>query len=184
MSPEDYTLYCGAASGAEACFGEMAERWSVSEVNYTFQGHDDSRTRGLKVLTETELLTGDVSLGYVGMLMGRTYRDTPMFRNVLRCIWHQVNSGQQVFCVGWIKADNTVKGGTGWGAEFAKLCNKPLYVFDQREAGWFQWQNSAFELCEQPPVITEAQFTGTGTRLLEESGRQAITDLFQRTWPQ
>ena len=27
--------------------------------------------------------------------------------------------------------DDTVKGGTGWGAEFAKLCNKPLFVFDQ-----------------------------------------------------
>ena len=25
----------------------------------------------------------------------------------------------------------TVRGGTGWGAEFAKLCNKPLFVFDQ-----------------------------------------------------
>ena len=24
-----------------------------------------------------------------------------------------------------------MRGGTGWGAEFAKLCNKPLFVFDQ-----------------------------------------------------
>ena len=24
--------------------------------------------------------------------------------------------------------DDTVEGGTGWGAEFAKLCNKPLVL--------------------------------------------------------
>ena len=33
--------------------------------------------------------------------------------------------------IGEILDDRTVKGGTGWGAEFAKLCNKPLYLFDQ-----------------------------------------------------
>ncbi len=35
-----------------------------------------------------------------------------------------------------------MKGGTGWGAEFAKLCNKPFFVFDQDRDGWFRW-NSA-----------------------------------------
>ena len=34
----------------------------------------------------------------------------------------------------------TVKGGTGWGAEFAKLCNKPLFVFDQVDDGWRCWR--------------------------------------------
>ena len=36
----------------------------------------------------------------------------------------------EVYVIGEILDDKTVKGGTGWGAEFAKLCNKPLYVFD------------------------------------------------------
>lgn len=182
MSPEDCTLFSGAASGAEACFGETAERWNLREVNYTFEGHADSRTRGLKVLSPTELLTGDVSLAYVGKLMGRTYKDTPMFRNVLRSIWHQINSGQQIFVIGWIKDNGTVKGGTGWGAEFAKLCNKPLYVFDQAKGAWFQWGSGAFEACAQPPVITSNHFTGTGTRLLEDNGRQAVTALFERSF--
>ena len=47
-------------------------------------------------------------------------------------IWYQVNHGQEIFVIGAILPTiNTVKGGTGWGAEFAKLCNKPLFVFDQ-----------------------------------------------------
>ena len=182
MSRQDYTLYSGAASGAEASFGEAAERWELHEVNFSFDGHKDSRTRGLKVLHKNELMTGDVSLAYVGKLMNRTYKDTPLFRNVLRSIWHQVNSGQQIFVVGWINDDGTVKGGTGWGAEFAKLCNKPLYVYDQSQSAWLHWQETEFRLCETPPTITEKHFTGTGTRTLDDGGRQAIVDLFQRSF--
>ena len=182
MSNEDFTLFSGAASGAESFFGETAEGWAIEEVNFSFEGHNDQRTRGLRLLTQSELLTGDVSLAYLGKLMNRNYKDTPMFRNVLRSIWHQVNAGQEIFVVGWINSDGTVKGGTGWGAEFAKLCNKPLYAFDQREAAWFLWGNGAFDRCDKPPVITQKKFTGTGTRLLDEGGKQAITALFERSF--
>ena len=44
-----------------------------------------------------------------------------------------MNNGQEIYVVGAIQPDATVKGGTGWGAEFAKLCNKPLFVFDQEQ---------------------------------------------------
>jgi hypothetical protein len=65
--------------------------------------------------------------------MNRTFTDTPLFRKVLQSIWHQVNNGQEIYVVGQILEDGTVKGGTGWGAEFMKLCNKPLYVFDRKK---------------------------------------------------
>ena len=100
-------------------------------MNFTFDGHRDARSRGIRVLTHEELEHGDVSLSYVSKLMHRRYPDTAMFKKVLQCIWHQVNNGQEIYVVGTIQPDATVKGGTGWGAEFAKLCNKPLFVFDQ-----------------------------------------------------
>ena len=50
-----------------------------------------------------------------------------------------MNNGQEIYVVGVILDDGTVRGGTGWGAEFAKLCNKPLFVFDQEKDGWFEW---------------------------------------------
>src|ERR1051325_10170612 len=71
--------------------------------------------------------------------MNFTFTDTPLFRKILQTIWHQINNGQEVYVVGQILKDKTVKGGTGWGAEFAKLCNKPLYVFDQQQDAWFKW---------------------------------------------
>lgn len=83
--------------------------------------------------------------------------------------------------VGKIQEDGTVKGGTGWGAEFAKLCNKPLFVFDQGKEGWFHWQEERWVPIEAP-VIRHPHFTGTGTRLLEEKGRRAIAGLFDRSF--
>jgi hypothetical protein len=181
MRPEECVLFSGAAQGAEAEFGACAERFGIPEVNYSFEGHKDFRQRGLRVLTPEELLHGDVSLQYVSRLMHRTYRDTPLFKKVLQSIWHQVNSGQEVYVVGWIQDDRTVRGGTGWGAEFAKLCNKPLFVFDQARHGWFRWTGEAWEK-RDGPTITHPHFTGTGTRFLEDPGRAAIRELFERSF--
>ena len=181
MKPEDCILFSGAANGAEAAFGAAAERHGIAEVNFTFEGHNDSRVRGIRVLTEPELKQGDVSLSYVGRLMHREFRDTRLFRRVLQSIWHQVNNGLEVFVVGRILPDDTVKGGTGWGAEFAKLCNKPLFVFDQNRDGWFRWNGDSWDETS-PPVIGQPRFTGTGTRFLTKQGAEAIDDLFARSF--
>ncbi len=182
MKPEDCVLFSGAAQGAEAAFGAAAERRGIDEVNFTFEGHKDARQRGIRVLTHEELRQGDVSLAYVSRLMHRKYPDTRLFKKVLQSIWHQVNNGQEIYVVGRILQDGTVKGGTGWGAEFAKLCNKPLFVFDQDRSGWFRWRADAWQP-EANPVITHPHFTGTGTRFLENNGREAVEALFERSFP-
>src|SRR5690348_89768 len=139
MNAADAILFSGGAPGAEAAFGEAAERYGVEEVNFTFDAHPMARTRGVRVLNHEELQAGDVSLEYVSRLMHRRYSDGPTIRKVLQTLWYQVNSGQEIYVVGTILEDGTVRGGTGWGAEFAKLCNKPLHVFDQDEKAWFTW---------------------------------------------
>ena len=181
MNRDDCILYSGAAAGAEAAFGAAAEAYGIEEVNFTFEGHNDARRRGIRVLTHEELKHGDVSLAYVSKLMHRSYRDTPLFKKVLQTIWHQVNHGQEIYVVGKILPDQTVKGGTGWGAEFAKLCNKPLFVFDQDQGGWFRFAADAFEPAKEP-VIRHPHFCGTGTRFLGKSGAAAITELFARSF--
>lgn len=174
-------LFSGAAAGAEAAFGAAAERHGVQEVNFSFAGHKDARTRGLRVLTPEELAHGDVSLSYVGRLMHRQYPQTPLFRKVLQSVWHQVNAAREVFVVGRINDDDTVKGGTGVAAEYAKFFNKPLHVFDQQRDGWFRWTGERFE-AGGAPTIEQAYFAGTGTRFLEDNGRTAIDELFARTF--
>lgn len=181
MNRDECTLFSGAAAGAEAAFGAAAERFCIDEVNFTFEGHPDARRRGIRVLTHEELLHGDVSLKYVSRIMHRTYPDTLMFRRTLQVIWHQVNAGQEIYVVGKILEDGTVKGGTGWGAEFAKICNKPLWVFDQERAGWFQWNGDEFVPSELPK-ITHPHFCGTGTRFINDHGKAAIDALFHNSF--
>jgi hypothetical protein len=184
MTPADCILFSGGAPGAEAEFGACAERHGVEEVNFTFDGHPIVRQRGVRVLNHEELLAGDVSLAYVSRLMHRRYTDSATIRKVLQTLWYQVNSGQEIYVIGTILDDQTVRGGTGWGAEFAKLCNKPLYVFDQEKNGWFEWTADQWAPAEgvKAPVITHPHFTGTGTRNLTDVGKQAIEDLFSRSF--
>ena len=183
MDKSDYILFSGAAPGAEAEFGACAERHGIEEVNFTFEGHTEARRRGIRVLNHEELQAGDVSLEYVSRLMHRRYTDSPLIRRVLQTLWYQVNNGQEIYVVGVIQEDDTVRGGTGWGAEFAKLCNKPLYVFDQDKNGWFVWTGDLWAPTgPDEPVIAHPHFTGTGTRTLTENGARAIEALFDRSF--
>jgi hypothetical protein len=184
LRKEDCILFSGGAPGAEAAFGEEAETHGVEEVNFTFEGHTSERRRGLRVLNHEELLAGDVSLEYVSKLMNRRYTEGPTLRKILQTIWYQVNHGQEIYVVGSILDDGTVRGGTGWGAEFAKLCNKPLHVFDQGRNTWFTWNHPAWvsRRTGDEPVVEHIHFTGTGTRVLEASGREAIGALFHRSF--
>ena len=182
MNKSDFILFSGGAPGAEAEFGAVAERYGVEEVNFTFQGHKIARQRGIRVLNHEELQNGDVSLEYVSRLMHRRYTDSPTIRKVLQTLWYQVNNGQVIFVIGAVLDDGTVRGGTGWGAEFAKLCNKPLFVFDQDQDAWFHWDDGSWGKLDAAPAITHAHFTGTGTRNLRDNGRKAIDELFTNSF--
>jgi len=170
------TLYSGGHKGAEAEFGRLAEAWNLKEVNISFEGHNTERTRGVRVLDKEELRKGDVSMEIVSQRMNRTYSRTDKIRSVIQSLFHMVNNGYHVIAVGWIQADNTVKGGTGWGVELAKLFNRPLSVYDQERKGWFSWENNQW--IESTPVITTETFAGTGTRFLSDDGQQALQDLY------
>ena len=186
MKPSDCILFSGGAPGAESHFGACAERHGVEEVNFTFDGHKIERQRGVRVLNHEELLAGDVSLEYISRLLHRRYSEGPTLRKILQTLWYQVNNGQEIYVIGTILEDDTVRGGTGWGAEFAKLCNKPLCVFDQDRDSWFRWTGSSWvpAIGATAPVMTHAHFTGTGTRTLRDNGTQAIENLFARSFDQ
>ena len=177
MKSSECTLFSGGAKGAEEEFGAQAEKSGVEEVCFTFEGHSIERDRGLHFLTNEELKKGEISLAYVSKLMNRSYNQGPKLKKILQSIWHQINNAEEVFVIGQILEDGTVKGGTGWGAEFAKLCNKPLCVFDQGKKEWFKWNQDRWE--KVTPKINKKHFSGGGTRFLSPEGRQAIADLYE-----
>jgi len=180
-SIEEFILFSGGAAGTEEKFGSLSEQYGIEEVNFTFENHKIKRSRGVRVLNHEELKKGDVSLDYISGLMSRDYPNTKLFKKILQTIWYQINSAQQIFVVGVILDDNTVKGGTGWGAEFAKICNKQLYVFDQDKNEWFNWESKAWAKVDSPK-ITSNHFCGTGTRFLNKNGENAVRNLFSNSF--
>lgn len=181
LPPSAYTLLSGGANGAEAEFGACAERFGLHEVNYSFSGRAVARERGLVELNEAELRQGNVSPAYVEAQLHRKFPNTPIFQKTLQSIWHQVATAGEVFVVGHILPDKTVKGGTGWAAELARHFNKPLHVYDQEKKGWFAWKSGEW-VAEETPRITTARFAGTGTRFLTAEGKAAINTLFETSF--
>ena len=176
----EFTLYSGGLQGSEAEFGMQAEKWGVQEVNFSYEGHIPSRNRGLVLLSPEEMKRGDISMEIICLRMNRTFSSVETIRKVMQMIFHMVNNGFQVFAVGWIQPNDTVKGGTGWTVELAKLFNRPLSVFDQTRNGWYSWKDNSW--VESNPVIEHKTFVGTGTRHLTEEGKRAIKDLYQRSF--
>ena len=176
MTTEEFTLYSGGHRGAETAFGEAAEKWSIREINFTFSGQKANRQKNNETLSDEDLKRGDISMELVSKMMSRTYYETEKIRKVLQTIFHMVNKGHQVFVVGTILDDKSVKGGTGWAVELAKLFNRPLHVFDQNLNNWFTWKDGDWH--EDTPTIKYTTFVGSGTRYLSEEGRSAIEKLF------
>jgi len=179
-SPGTVTLVSGGATGAECAFGEAAERWGLAEINLTFLGHQQARTRGARHLSDKELRQGAVSMVYVNRRLERGWdRDGPMSR-VVQAQWHLVSLVRQLFVVGTIRQDGTVTGGTGWSVELAKRWNRPVWVFCQTRGQWHCWNGVTWAADE--PVIETTAIGGTGTRHLTEAGRAAIEGLFARSF--
>ena len=176
-----YTLLSGGARGAEAEFGACAETWGLTELNFSFDGRAPERSRGLVNLTEDELAQGAVSQVYLQSKMHRAYPETSSFRKMLQTIWHQVSTAGQVFAVGVLQEDGTVRGGTGWAVELARHWHKPVFVYDQERKGWFAWRDTEW-VQDAAPVVSERRFCGTGTRDLSDDGRRAIRELYQRSF--
>lgn len=180
IKPNEVTIYSGGARGAEAVFGEAANAWGLKEVNFTFQGHHILRTVNTVELTMEELAKSDMVMNEVSRRLARDYSTRPWMRSILQSICHQVNKGYQVFVVGTIMEDQSVKGGTGWAAELAKLFNRPLSVYDQDRHAWYGWHAGAW--VKEEPFIQHYNICGTGTRHLNESGAAAIRELFERSF--
>ena len=179
MEAAQCTLYSGGLKGAETVFGETAEKYSVNEVIYTFEGHKLSREKNVRVLSKEDLERGNISMELASKMLHRTYYETEKIRKVLQTIFHLINSGYQVFVIGSIQEDGSVKGGTGWAVQLAKMFNRPLHVFDQPSGKWFTWKEG---WQEDSPRIEYDTFVGSGTRYLNDAGRAAIEKLFENSF--
>jgi len=172
-------LYHGGHKGAEAEFGQAAEKYGVKETTLSFEGHQMERAQNVRVLSDDELRKGRVSMEFVFQTLGRRFHEGQGIRRVIKSMFQTVVASDELFAIGWIQQDDHVKGGTGWGVELAKMFNRRVHVFDQDKEKWFTWNHHEWEATV--PTLPEGSFSATGTRNLTEAGKQAIEALFARS---
>jgi hypothetical protein len=172
-------LLHGGHRGAESEFGRAAEEWGLRETTLSFEGHKVERAHNVDFLSTEELAKGRVSLEFVFQRSGRRFVRGKGLRAVFKMMFQLVTRSEELFAIGWIQPDDTVRGGTGWGVELARVFNRPVHVFDQEREGWFSWEATTWVSSE--PLLHAGTFAATGTRNLTESGKQAIRALFERS---
>ena len=102
------------------------------------------RKRGVSELSEEDLERGAVSEAYVKAQLHRSFPKTNLFQRLLKTVWHQVATAGEVFVVGEILEDDTVKGGTGWAPSLPAHFHKRLHVYDQTKGIWFRWTGDSW----------------------------------------
>jgi hypothetical protein len=120
------------------------------------------------------------------------------YMNLLARNWAQVKYSDQIIAIGRIlkpgekgfrgyynrsKMD-VVDGGTGYAVMMGINHNKLVHVFDQDKCVWFRWSYStmSFIQMKEEPLIEYQNFAGIGTREINENGKEAIRDLYKRTF--
>ena len=73
MNKRNCTLYSSGLKGAEATFGETAEKMGINEVIYSFEGHKLAREKNVTILSQAELVRGDISMELASRMLNRTY---------------------------------------------------------------------------------------------------------------
>ena len=169
----------GGHKGTEAAFGRAAAKWGVAEATLSYEGHNMDRAENVEVLSDDELDKGRVSMEFVFQRMGRRFVRGKGVGRVIHSMFHVVVRSDELFAIGWIQENKTVKGGTGWGVELAKLFNRPVHVFDQEREAWFTWSGDDWRPSQ--PTLIEGTVAVTGTRSLTDAGRIAIDDVFERS---
>jgi len=124
-------------------------------------------------------------------------KDSRLIRN-----WSQVKHSESVFAIGSIVGvggklfpkqindtriaiNPSVTGGTGYAVGMAINNNKPVYVFNQTKGsydiGWYKYDKNINDFIKvETPILTQ-NFAGIGTREINEQGKQAIRNVYEKT---
>jgi hypothetical protein len=103
----------------------------------------------------------------------------PYVNNLLRRNWFQVNKSDSVFAISRIE-NGLVSGGTGWAVQMAIDKGVNVFAFCQLNQKWHTYSSGVWIITETPTLTMN--FAGIGTREIDESGTQAIEDVYKKTF--
>lgn len=196
-NPSEYTNYSGAASGGDTDWKNEGQVFGIKQVDY--------RPQDLTKLSKEELQEVETAYQQAVKDLGRNPLASNTYAGgLVRRDYLQAKSGDAIFAIsviiepgnkdkkGYINKTNhqIVEGGTGYAVQMAINLGKPVFVFDQTLNKWFKWQPSQDLFGDSKigkfvetdiPILTK-NFTGIGTREINELGKQAIKDVYEKTF--
>lgn len=195
-NPADFINHSGGAIGSDTAWDEIGREFGM--VNNKHYWTLEKTPNGNTEISRLDYEEGRFesakaakrNFGYQYAAM----KDSRLIRN-----WSQVKHSDAVFAIGTIaqvgekvfpKQSNdtrlatnpTVTGGTGYAVGMAINHNKPVYVFDQNKNQWYTWNKEQNNFIETDTPTLTKNFAGIGTRQINENGKQAIRDVYEKTF--
>lgn len=175
-----FTNHSGGAVGADTVWDQIGQEFGMTDTkHYYVEGN--KTPSGNTAITQIVANEADVKLRKANETLGRRFPTSSKYiDNLLRRNWQQVKNSDAVFAVGNINnAKTKVEGGTGWAVQMAIDNETPVFVFDHNSSKWYTWNNDRFIVTETPTLTKN--FAGIGSRKIQESGKQAIRDVYKKT---
>ncbi len=172
--------HSGGAKGSDSVWGELGEEFGVKSNHYYVEGN--KTPKGNVAISKQEALKADKALKKANESLGRTFPTSNDYvNNLLRRNFNQVDNADAVYAITEIKG-NKPQGGTGWAVQMAVDMGKPVFVYSQEKGQWMSLTNGKWAATDTP-VLTN-NFAGIGTREITEKGKQAIRDVYEKSFKQ
>lgn len=186
----EVTSYSGAADGADKTWEQEGKSRGLKHVNYIVntlskltpeqqREVENAYQQAVKDLGRRPLPYDWQNPNDVGADGKKLYYSGGLVRRD----YLQAKAGDAVFGIieGFdvSKGKSLPKGGTGYAVVMATALNKPVYLFDQSDSKWYDY-NKGNPIEIETPVLTK-KATLVGTRKIKQNGIDAIKAVFDKT---
>jgi hypothetical protein len=182
FSPSEATNYSGAAIGSDTVWANIGKEFGIGkQVDY--------RPDDLKKLNTEQLKEVESAYRQSVKDLGRKILDANSFSGgLVRRDYLQAKAADAIFAIiEGFDVNGYPKGGTGYAVSMGIRMGKPVYVFSQEDNEWLIAEKDADGTFNGSwttvdiPILTK-KYAGIGTRKINESGKQAIKDVYEKTF--
>jgi hypothetical protein len=186
--------HSGGALGADTCWAANCMTRKIQVIHWTDKSSFSQGSVVYRTIPNYVLDEGEEKLFAANETLRRSVQKYARF---LAKNWPQVKYAEQIFAVGDLIAPgekgekgfanrcrySMVDGGTAYAVQMGIMEGREVFLFDQKDGQWKKFDNKeeVWNVVHKPKI--EADFAGIGTSNLTRSGKKAIQQIIQRSFP-
>lgn len=174
---QSYTLFSGAARGADGLFSQIASEYEIDIIHYRPVGNEKVTSKymknhsyQLKIADEARLIGAQSAIkDLIGLDIPLTFAGKLKLRN-----YYQVNKAEAIFAVASLVYNSDsrfkyVEGGTDIAIQLGVARKIPVYVLDTNSCIWNEYDPISKSFIEMNDIpVLPSKFAAIGTRKLEQ----------------